>query len=149
MSNKLSQSQIDEMFAVFLEHQNTNKVVKILGYSEQTVSKYRKSEEWDKRLARIKAAAMQEHDARAAIVMAEFQKTILDMMEAYSDAFDRYSVTMADMSFDKVITAGQLLMALKKAGFNESLGSIDLKADDSLQRLIDKLDEIRERHKDD
>lgn len=62
MSKKLTQKKIDSMFKWYVERQSVLYVSRKCRVSPTTVKKYRKVQEWDKRLKRVQQKAQEKQD---------------------------------------------------------------------------------------
>ncbi len=85
MSKRLTQQQLDDMWAAWQEKQSVNHIVKKCKIHFQTAKKYRESERWDERFAVIHQKAIVKADAKIVtkrVSSIEMVDTAIDMWAA-------------------------------------------------------------------
>lgn len=111
MSNKLSQAKIDEMWAIYRDHQSIDHVAKKCGVHWKTCERYRRLGKWDQRLAEIRRQAQEDADL-------DLAKATADSLRLVRSYKDKLAATMEFMNVsDSAVTAAELDKIVKLEAF--------------------------------
>jgi len=91
MANKLPQKKIDEMWTAWQEKQTLYNVRAKCKVSYPTISRYRKLERWDERLAKIREKTIQKVDAKQVNHNAKYVKIANAVINVFAQSLLGYT----------------------------------------------------------
>jgi len=143
MASKLTQAKRDEMFAAYCKNQCVESVAKICGVTGNTVYKYRRKDNWLKRLSTVRVKAERKLDNELGKRLAENLKIVrfakAKLVNKIKAGKDKSSSTYRDL--DTMIRAEEFLLGGPDSRL--AVGRFDQMSDEELKEKLREVKRIQ------